>query len=260
MNVEVVIDDACEGLLCAVSRAVSQERSGGQTFSVRGGHNVVSNTVIVRKNENQCLTLYFITCSDFQLLLRQNCTRDYFNAIYEAMDCPLYVVMLDHPTGPRQSRFWEGVAQLCVESSLASNLVGFDCALSLERAADIVVAHGFKAGRQQNESDPLARTDGRRKCDPTDFHALYLDMLVEVSHVSDRRASVIAGVFPSMCHLLKFIDSGACNRLCVEEYGEDRASSVFDPYIMEVLSTDYNTKEAQETLRLLNEESINLFT
>ncbi|ORC92766.1 uncharacterized protein TM35_000035190 [Trypanosoma theileri] len=260
MSVEVIIDYACEGLFCAVSRAVSLERSGGQTFGVREEHNVVSSSVIVKKNEKPYLVLYFINCSDFLLLLRQDCARDYFNAMYQAMGCPLYVVMLDHPTGPRQSRFWEGVAQLCAESSLSSFLVGFDFAPFLERAADIVVSHGFKACRQQTECDPLARTDGRRKCDPTDFHALYLDMLVEISHVSDRRAAVIAGVFPSMCHLLKFIDSGTCNRLSVEEYGEDRASSAFDPYIIEVLSTDYNTREAQDNLRLLNEKSKNLFT
>ncbi|KEG14163.1 hypothetical protein DQ04_00591040 [Trypanosoma grayi] len=260
MSVVVVADVACEGLLEAVTRAVHVLRSDGASISVRGGHNAVPNTALVTKDGEPRLILLIITCSDFQLLLRHNCAGEYFETMHHATGCPIYVVMHGQLTGSRQSRFWEGLAQMCANDSFTSFLIGVDFAPSLERAAEIIAAHGFKTSKQQMESDPLVRTESRRKCDPTDFHALYLDMLLEISSVSERRAAVIAGVFPSLFRLLEYIGSGARGRLRVEEYGEERSSSALDSYMVEVLSTDYNTAEAQAIMERLNENNDRLFT
>ncbi|ESL05569.1 hypothetical protein TRSC58_06777 [Trypanosoma rangeli SC58] len=84
-------------------------------------------------------------------------------------------------------------------------------------------------------------------------------MLLEISSVSERRASAIAGAFPSISHLLETIDSGVHHRVQVEEYYETRTTSVLDPYISEVLSTDYSTLEAQEIMNAMLEESQKVF-
>ncbi|RNF07444.1 hypothetical protein TraAM80_03420 [Trypanosoma rangeli] len=259
MGFELVVDVACEGLYEAITRTLSIIRLGSRCLQVRESQNMISNSVLVINDDIISLLLLFITFNDFMLMLRHNCVRNYLQAIYDASKCPVYVIMLGQLTCPRQSRFWEEVSRLCADDSFLTILVGFDCAPSFEQAADIVVAHGLKASKQQSEADPLVRVDGRRKCDPTDFHALYLDMLLEISSVSERRASVIAGAFPSISHLLETIDSGVHHRVQVEEYYETRATSVLDPYISEVLSTDYSTVEAQEIMNAMLEESQNFF-
>ncbi|RNF22220.1 uncharacterized protein Tco025E_03152 [Trypanosoma conorhini] len=260
MGFELVVDTACEGLCEAVARTLSAAHLGSRCLQVRETQNAVSSSVLVTNDTRTCLLLLFITFNDFMLMLRHNCVHNYVKAVYDASKCPVYVIMLGQLTGPRQPRFWEEVTRLCADDSLLSILVGFDFAPSLEQAADIVAAHGLKASKQQSELEPLARAEARRKCDPTDFHALYLDMLLEISSVSERRAAAIAGAFPSISHLLEVIDSGLHHRLQVEEYYETRNTSVLDPYISEVLSTDYSTAEAQEMMNALVDKSKKIFS
>ncbi|EAN94400.1 hypothetical protein TcYC6_0117170 [Trypanosoma cruzi] len=261
MAIELVVDAACERLYEVINIALRKMLLDARCLHAREDYNIIPSTVFVNNDSKTFLLLLLIKFDDWMLMVRHNCVCNYLKAVYDASNCPVYVVILGQLTGHRQSRFWEEVSCLCADDSFFSILVGFDIVSSVEQLAEVAVAHGLKATKQQNlEGDPIVRAEGRRKCDPTDFHALYLDMLLEISSVSERRASTIAGTFPSMFHLLEFIDSGAHNRVQAEEYYEKRATSVLDPYIAEVLSTDYYTTEAQEMMNGLFDASAGIFS
>ncbi|KAH8612062.1 hypothetical protein ERJ75_000928900 [Trypanosoma vivax] len=253
MSINLVVDSACNGLLEAVALILNSERNSGSRVAVTGGTNSVPRSVLVLRDGQPHLLLLLITVSDMLLLLRNKCARDYIVAARDIAMAPVYTVIIGNPTKSQQKQLWEGVTHLFVDISLVSILTGVDYASSMEVAGEIVVAHGVKAGKPKSEADPLVRLEGKRKCDPTDFHSLYLSMLSEIASVSTHRAAVIASVFPTMHHLLESIDSGAFERVRVRGYDEERSCSALDPYIAQVLSTDYrDASQEMETNMLLD--------
>ncbi|RHW69892.1 hypothetical protein DPX39_100129900 [Trypanosoma brucei equiperdum] len=259
MRVALTIDSTCDDLFEAVSRIVASGQGGVTSLVVNKRHNAVPNTVVVEKDGNPSRLLLLITCSDLQLLFRSDCAHDYLKAAHRATACPIYIVVIGYPTGPRCPPFWTGVAQLCTDSHLLDVLVGIDFASSVERSDEIVVAHGMKATKDPKVGQNLVRMDGRRKCDPTDFDTLYLDMLSEIATVSEHRASIIKSAFPSLHALLEAIDSGTLERVRVRGYDEERSCSTLDPYISKVLSTDYTATGSVEGAASLVEVSKKFF-
>lgn len=95
------------------------------------------------------------------------------------------------------------------------------------------------------------RPDTQRKCVPTDFHALYTSMLTEVSSFSDRKTIAAVTAFPTLCHLLEYVDgvvseaerggTAAVSAAGVfsTDYGEQRSWNVLNDAIVEALVTDY---------------------
>lgn len=93
------------------------------------------------------------------------------------------------------------------------------------------------------------RPDTQRKCVPTDFHALYTSMLTEVSSFSDRKTIAAVTAFPTMCHLLEYVDSVvgetssnttvSAAGVFSTNYGEQRSWNVLNDAIVEALLTDY---------------------
>lgn len=53
------------------------------------------------------------------------------------------------------------------------------------------------------------RPDTQRKCEPSDFHSLYASMLTEVSSFSARKTMAAVSAFPTMSHLIRFIESSS---------------------------------------------------
>lgn len=99
------------------------------------------------------------------------------------------------------------------------------------------------------------RPDTQRKCIPTDFHALYTSMLTEVSSFSERKTIAAVTAFPTMCHLLEYVDkvapdkangkasAGASGMAAVysTNYGEQRSWNVLNDAIVEALVTEYGS-------------------
>ena len=103
------------------------------------------------------------------------------------------------------------------------------------------------------------RPDTQRKCVPTDFHALYTSMLTEVSSFSERRTIATVAAFPTMCHLLEYIDSvtsqeekkeadttspatgvsAASAAVYSTNFGEQRSWNVLNDAIVEAIITEY---------------------
>nr|CCC94278.1 conserved hypothetical protein [Trypanosoma congolense IL3000] len=259
-HVSLIIDDTCDDLFEAILKYLNTEKGTLTLLTAVKRQNVVESTVIVEENGRPSLLILVIACNDLQLLIRKGCAQEYLMAVHGAVGCPVYVVVIGHPTGPRVPALWEGIGKLCTETSLLPVLVGVDFAPSMGRAADIVVAHGSKATKESRTDQHLVRADGRRKCDPSDYHTLYLCMLSEIATVSERRASVIKSTFPSLYLLLEAIDSGSVERVLARGYDEQRSCSVLDPYIVEVLSTDYSAADKEEEAKKLVEISKGFFS
>ncbi|GET88341.1 hypothetical protein, conserved [Leishmania tarentolae] len=104
------------------------------------------------------------------------------------------------------------------------------------------------------------RRDAQRKVVPSDFHALYISMLTEVSSFSERKTMAAATAFPTMCHLLEYVDrvvgsapgaddgsSRGDNNVAVQvpgavystNYGETRSWNVLNSSVMDALVTEY---------------------
>ncbi|KAG5479431.1 hypothetical protein LSCM1_04693 [Leishmania martiniquensis] len=103
------------------------------------------------------------------------------------------------------------------------------------------------------------RPDTQRKVIPSDFHALYTCMLTEVSSFSERKTMAAVAAFPTMCHLLEYVDgiappapaagdgSGCDGRAAAQvpgavystNYGEHRSWNVLNNAIIEALTTEY---------------------
>ncbi|KPA78250.1 hypothetical protein ABB37_06403 [Leptomonas pyrrhocoris] len=102
------------------------------------------------------------------------------------------------------------------------------------------------------------RPDTQRKCIPTDFHALYTSMLTEVSSFSERKTMAAVTAFPTMCHLLEYVDSVAApdatkqpnaarpaavtvpaQAVYSTNYGEQRSWNVLSDSIVEALATEF---------------------
>ncbi|KPI89024.1 hypothetical protein ABL78_1837 [Leptomonas seymouri] len=98
------------------------------------------------------------------------------------------------------------------------------------------------------------RPDTQRKCIPTDFHALYTSMLTEVSSYSERKTIAAVSAFPTMSHLLEYVDSvtaqetrgvpssslstsvnAAAPAVYVTNFGEQRSWNVLDDAIIEAV-------------------------
>jgi hypothetical protein len=99
------------------------------------------------------------------------------------------------------------------------------------------------------------RPDTQRKCVPTDFHALYTSMLTEVSSFSERKTIAAVTAFPTMCHLLEYVDSvttpavrhpssstdagASTTAVYSTNYGEQRSWNVLNDAIVDALVTEY---------------------
>ncbi|CBZ26856.1 conserved hypothetical protein [Leishmania mexicana MHOM/GT/2001/U1103] len=101
------------------------------------------------------------------------------------------------------------------------------------------------------------RPDTQRKVIPSDFHALYTSMLTEVSSFSERKTMAAVTAFPTMCHLLEYVDSiaesapgaqdGSDGDVVVHvpgavystNYGEHRSWNVLNSAVIEALVTEY---------------------
>ncbi|CAG9573445.1 conserved hypothetical protein [Leishmania major strain Friedlin] len=107
------------------------------------------------------------------------------------------------------------------------------------------------------------RRDTQRKVIPSDFHALYTSMLTEVSSFSERKTMAALTAFPTMCHLLEYVDSIAGSAPGAQDgsgsggdgdsdvavhvpgavysinYGEHRSWNVLNSAIIEALVTEY---------------------
>ncbi|AYU78575.1 hypothetical protein LdCL_210016400 [Leishmania donovani] len=107
------------------------------------------------------------------------------------------------------------------------------------------------------------RRDTQRKVIPSDFHALYTSMLTEVSSFSERKTMAAVTAFPTMCHLLEYVDSIAGSAPGAQDgsssgsggdgdvavhapcavystnYGEHRSWNVLNSAIIEALVTEY---------------------
>ncbi|KAG5506112.1 hypothetical protein GH5_05794 [Leishmania sp. Ghana 2012 LV757] len=100
------------------------------------------------------------------------------------------------------------------------------------------------------------RPDTQRKVIPSDFHALYTCMLTEVTSFSERKTMAAVAAFPTMCHLLEYVDGIAAsapaagdssggvasqvpNAVYSTNYGEHRSWNVLNSAIIEALMTEY---------------------
>lgn len=83
------------------------------------------------------------------------------------------------------------------------------------------------------------RPDTQRKCLPDDFRALYTSMLMEVTSYSQRRAMATVSAFPTICHLLEYVDTyqrqctssdaAADDRLNLDDRGEMEGTPLSSP-------------------------------
>ncbi|KAG5505743.1 hypothetical protein JKF63_05079 [Porcisia hertigi] len=117
-----------------------------------------------------------------------------------------------------------------------------------------------KAVQTASRADAVdVRPDTQRKVNPSDFHALYTSMLTEVSSFSERKTMAAAAAFPTMCHLLEYVDSVMALAPAVRDgngtddivvpqmpcavystnFGEHRSWNVLNDAVIEALVTEY---------------------
>ncbi|CAM42919.1 conserved hypothetical protein [Leishmania braziliensis MHOM/BR/75/M2904] len=91
------------------------------------------------------------------------------------------------------------------------------------------------------------RCDTQRKVIPSDFHALYTSMLTEVLTFSERKAIAAVAAFPTMCHLLEYVDGIVASAPAARD-GSDGKGGVVAQVAGAVYSTNYDEHRSWKVL------------
>jgi hypothetical protein len=208
-DVDLVVDDGCSELAPILRSSLSDITDAA--FSVVVNALPIECAIRITKagcdSNRGCVVVVVLGAQAVQLVWNAGGWIDFLDACeaHESLTGTMMILIV----GPAQvqAKLTGAAAAACTRPRPWS----WCQSANVHEAAGRVAAIATYLSRGQ---DTKVREEGhcmrkQRKCEPTDFHAVYRSMLSEISGISTRQAANVMGAAPTMDRLLEVIETEA---------------------------------------------------